>query len=478
MQRTKFNTNSSTKDNKDTIQTLRQKVNTLSTLVQRNNWATTLGMQYGTDRDLYQALGYPTELKYEDYYARYKRQDIAKAIIKRPVKVTWRGDIVLEENDKKVEETKFEKQWKVLEKTFKLKSTFIKVDKLTGIGQYGVLVLGLSDIKDEQGLQQPVVGKTLKLIYVKAVSEKNAVVSTWEDNTANPRYGKPVLYDVNIVEPSSSVSKTIKVHYTRIVHIMEDALESEVNGTPRLEAVYNRLMDLEKLTGGSAEMYWRGARGGYHGAISPDFKRTPEMEEDLQDQLDEYEHNLRRFLVTEGIDIKSLDQQLSDPKNSVDIQIQMISAETGIPKRILTGSERGELSSSQDQDEYSAYIQSRREEFAEPAILRPFIDMCMLYGILPAVEYTVRWEDLFAKSEKEKAEIGRIRSAALKEYASTPMVEGVIPVSEFLYEFLGFDEETIERIEEARKQELLLEPPVTDEEETIIEEEEEETKTP
>ncbi|BAQ70866.1 hypothetical protein NHU_03740 [Rhodovulum sulfidophilum] len=40
-----------------------------------------------------------------------------------------------------------------------------------------------------------------------------------------------------------------------MIHIAERALEDESIGTPRLERVWNRLMDLDKLLGGSAEMY-------------------------------------------------------------------------------------------------------------------------------------------------------------------------------------------------------------------------------
>ena len=69
-----------------------------------------MGFQYGGDRDLYEALGYKTILTYDDFKARYNRQDIAKAIIDRPVNATWQGDLKIVESDDD-KETALEKGW-------------------------------------------------------------------------------------------------------------------------------------------------------------------------------------------------------------------------------------------------------------------------------------------------------------------------------------------------------------------------------
>ena len=97
------------------LQTLSaEQLQTLSALVSRAALAARLGSQtYGGDRDIYQALGYMTNILFEDYFVRYCRQDIAKAIIDRPVKATWQGALeLIETNDKK--ETAFEKAWRDL----------------------------------------------------------------------------------------------------------------------------------------------------------------------------------------------------------------------------------------------------------------------------------------------------------------------------------------------------------------------------
>jgi hypothetical protein len=230
-------------------------------------------------------------------------------------------------------------------------------------------------------------------------------------------------------------------------------------------------MDLEKLTGGSAEMFWRGARPGYQGKVDPEYMLTDAQRDTLQTQVDEFEHNLRRILINEGIDLQGLAQQVSDPDNHVDIQMQMISAVTGIPKRILTGSERGELASTQDRENWFSYIGQRREEFAEASIIRPFVDKCVECKILPEAEedYSIQWTPLFEESDKDKAEVGRIRATALKEYATNPTAEMIVPSEAFYRYFLGLEDDQIELIKEMQDQAIR-------EEEQMIEEDKEELK--
>lgn len=459
------------------IQVLQQRLQTLSMIKNRLALAASMGQQYGGDRNLFEALGYPTSISYNDYLGKYLRHDMAKAIIDRPVDVTWRGDVQLVETDDD-DETPLEKQWKELEREHKIKSRLVRLDKLTGLGRYGVMLLGLNDVRKKEDWEQPVISKP-KLIYLKPFGEGNAKIHRWETKTASPRYGQPQIYQISVSHPDSNTTSELMVHHTRVIHIVDDTLDSEVEGTPRLEVVYNRLMDLEKLVGGSAEMFWRGARPGYAGEVDPDFQMTTEQMEELEKQIDEYENDLRRIIIPEGIKFKDLATQISDPSNHLDIQMQMISAVTGIPKRILTGSERGELSSSQDRTEWMAYVEGRRQEHAEPRIVRPLVDRLIELGILPPAkkdeQYTVQWEELFSMSEKEKIEIGKGRAEALSKYTNSPGGDYLMPPDTFFRHILQLSDDEIELINEERAQFELEEPRMTPEEEQIMEGEEDNT---
>ena len=432
-------------------------IQVMSEMVARASLAAKLGIQsYGGARDLYEALGYKTSLVFDDFLARYERQDIAKAIIDRPVNATWKGCLEIQEVDDD-KETALELAWKDLDDKYGIKAKLSRVDKLSGIGCYGILLLGLNDVRTKEDFIKPVVGFK-KLMYIKPFSEGSAPISKYDEDPNSPRYGLPLIYSITInsesgtttVSSNTTSTITIDVHFSRVIHIVDDVLESEVLGAPRLEIVFNRLMDIEKIVGGDAEMFWRGARPGYSGDVDPSYQMTQTTQNDLKNQLDEYEHNLRRFLVMEGVKINPLATQVVDPTSHVDIQIQMISAAKGIPKRILVGSERGELSSGQDSDEWKEYITSRREEHAEPHIVRPFVNRCIELGILPkpkSGKYQVKWQDLFAMSEADRVKIGKDRATAIKEYTSSP-ADSVMPPKAFLEFCLGLTTDQITLIEQ------------------------------
>lgn len=433
----------------------------ISEILSRTGLARRLGYQYGDKRKIYDALGYPTEqeLTFEYFYNKYDRQDIANAIINRPCEGTWRGNLAITEPGVNPSESALNTKWKELDRALGLKGRLNKVDKLCELGRYSVLLLGLDDVKKTEEFKNPVSGNRT-LLYVKQVAESEADVHTWEKNPASPRYGLPVLYQIKSGTAQTVGSTTttfqefqdIIVHHTRILHYMTGNLTSELYGVSKLKPVINRLVDLEKILGGDAEMFWRGARPGYTATAKEDYELGATEEADLNEELDKYEHDLRRFIVTKGIDINALESQISDPLNHIDAQLQAISSQTGIPKRILIGSERGELSSTQDKDQWKELIKTRQHEHAEPIILRPFIDLLMKYKILPTVVgYTIAWEDVFAPSELDKAQIGKARADALRGYTESPIASEVLPPPLALKFLLGLTEGQVKEVEEAIK---------------------------
>lgn len=426
-----------------------QRIQVLAELVSRKGTGHRFGKQYGGQRDIVEALGYPRTILYDDLLAVYTRQEMAKAIIDRPVKSTWRGDFKLVETYTD-DETPLEQAWNQLYRSLHMKQNFLRVDKLASLGNYAILFLGFNDINNSEALVNPVkAGTGRELLYTKPFGQNVINITEWDLDTSSPRYGQPLLYSVDMDEPAMRQGRNALIHHSRIIHVAYDLLESEHEGTPILESVFNRLKDLEKLVGGSAEMFWRGARPGYVSKIDPDYMLTAETEDGLKRQLDEFENNLRRFLVLEGASIESLEPQVVDPSMHVDIQIQMISAVTGIPKRILTGSERGDLASTQDKDNWLDLVQMRREEYAEPKIVRALIDRCIEFGALPPPikdTYKIKWQDLYAPSVKDQTTIGQLRALALKHYTTNEFADRFIPFEAFLTFFLGLDDEEVEYI--------------------------------
>jgi len=430
-----------------------------------------LGMQKGEQRDLYQIFGYPTEPTYTNYWNLYSRQDIAGAIINRPVHATWGGRLLI--NDPADENNTLGKEWLKLLNDLGIKNKLVRADKLSSLGNYGILFLGFSDAKTKDELKGQVKkGTTLKLNYLKPYGQDNAKVNKYVTDTANPRFGFPELYDISIKSTEGEQS-TITVHWERVLHLTGELLEDELNGVPALQRVYNRLLDLQKLTGGSAEMFWRGARPGMAANAKDDYTIDTTAQEAIMDQIAEYENDLRRVLTTEGVDWKEFQQQIADPSKHVEVQVSMIAAETEIPKRILMGSEVGELASSQDRNSWLGKVKERREEYAEPNILRPLVDRLIAFKVLPEPkeEYMVIWEDLFSPSAKEKAEVGRIVGTALNQYSQNFEAQAIFPSDLFLKKLIDLSDEEIKELDESKLELIDPEETITEEEEEIIEEE-------
>jgi hypothetical protein len=419
------------------------------------------GGTFNGRRDIYAALSYPDQITFEEMYERFERQDIAKAIIQRPVKATWSGLLDVFETSEE-EDTELEKEWARLSQALNFKTEFERVDMLASIGDFAIIFLGYSDVTSLAQYSQPVRKRDgLKLVYLRSFAINAIQITQFDTNIYSPRFGLPEIYTIQFAagDNASVPSQSIEVHHSRVIHVMQNNLVSNYRGIPILKSVYNRLIDLEKLVGGSAEMFWRGARPGYQGVLKDDYMLSEKSKAELEVQLDEYENDLRRFLILDGVEISNLETQVSDPANHILAQIQMISADTGIPMRILLGSEKGELASTQDRDSWFDFIDNRRTEYAEPRILKPFIDRLIETGILPAPKdeverYKVIWPVLYKVSDKDKAEIGRTRATAIQQYGTSPFSAAILPVRAFYRYCMGMSDDDIEYTESLSQTEL------------------------
>jgi hypothetical protein len=118
------------------------------------------------------------------------------------------------------------------------------------------------------------------------------------------------------------------------------------------------------------------------------------------------------------------------------------------------------LSSAQDALEYKIYVKSRREDFAELRIVRPFVNSLIALKILPTPnggKYTVKWSDLFAVSEADRVKIGLDRSSALKNYTSSPTAEAVMSPEDFLKYGLGLQPDDITSVKDGMNTGILEE---------------------
>ena len=422
-----------------------------------------MAREYGVDNDLNTILKYKQTLNFQDYWDKYDRNEIAAAVVNRISDTSFRGGFIISQGEDE-DETEFEKAWASLEKEQELQDKFERADILGLIGRYSGILLGLSDVTDPSVYQRPVSGRKVELMYTKVLAESSMEIAQVDRNPASPRYGMPEAYRVKLpaaeaISPQTPVESTahleLLVHHTRVIHVSYRPMESEIFGTPKLRNIFNRLEDLEKLVGGAAEMFWRGARPGYQGILDENASITEEGQKAIQEQVKKFESDFTRLFVNKGIELKALAPQVEDPTGHFNMMIEAISAATNIPKRVLMGSERGELASSQDRSNWFETIDARRVREPEKRMIRPMIDRLVQFGTLPAPrdeEYNVVWSDLASTSEKDKIDIASVMATALKSYLEAGADE-VLPVKLF-FERMGFNEQEIQEIESSYEEML------------------------
>jgi hypothetical protein len=189
-----------------------------------------------------------------------------------------------------------------------------------------------------------------------------------------------------------------------VLHIADGLLDDPIHGQPRLRRIWNRLDDLDKVVGGGSEAFWMRAHQGLQFNIDPEVRVSEEDRRDMIEQIDKFAHGMQRTMRTRGMNIETLGSDVADFSGPAAIIVDLIAAGTGIPKRILMGSERGELASTQDRENWDAYVEDRRVQFAEPILIRQFADRLIEYGALPTPsQYEARWPEINSLTEDERS---------------------------------------------------------------------------
>lgn len=399
----------------------------LQGLTGRMNFLRQAGLQYKGARDVFASAGYIQEgtETFDHYKSLYERDPVAGRIVDMPAKTTWRTPPeIFEGEEDKDKATEFEVAWLALAKRLKVWRQFEKVDRLSRIGRYAVMLIGVREETD-QALEQPMEVKRGPddLLYLSSFSEKFAEIKTWETNPAEPRFGLPTMYEIGL---SSGVqafgAKKVQVHHTRVIHVAEDPLEDDVYGRPALKRVLNALADLLKVTASTGEAFWQLASRILQANVDKDMDMSPKQVTAMGDDLEAIVHDLRRQFVGHGIKLDWLQGEVPKPEEALEMYKNIMGVGSGIPTRILFGSEQGQLASSQDERTYFGMVNERQEQHVEPNLLRVFIDKLVEVKVLPKPGkdgYNVLWPTLFELSETDIAAANLSRAQTAKEL--TPM---------------------------------------------------------
>jgi uncharacterized protein len=414
-------------------------------------------------QEYYERLGYPaaegSSALVNLYRILYDRDAIANRVVQVLPRECWQVAPTVSEDESASNSTPFEKAWDVLSRQLRGARSWYKDeqgspvweylfrgDVLSGIGTYGVILLGIDDGKlleqpvegapkdgrptDITGVSKDIYGGILptqleipfesrmgtdaqyfnltfsparppgrkdstraanrRLLFLRCFDATLVQVVQYEADIFNPRFGQPLMYWITLNDPRQPHSgvglplATVRVHWSRVVHLADNLNSSEIFGFPRQQTVLNRLLDLQKLYGGSAEMYWRGAFPGLSIETLPQLGGDVNINiPKLRNMMSNYAAGLDRWIALMGMTAKSLAPQVVDPKSQIEVQLEAICIQIGCPVRVFKGSERGELASSQDDSSWNDRLAHRQQMYITPRIIVPFVDRLIMLGVLP-----------------------------------------------------------------------------------------------
>ncbi len=378
--------------------------------INRMHFARRVGMTFpkadgSFGRDNYETLGYPRTLRPEDYREEYERGGIAERLVEVMPQATWLGGAEVFENDDPKEVTEFEKAWTELAERINLFSAFRRADILAGLGEFAVMVIGGpgENLSDELTS-----AKSQDIVGLWPYSQEFAAFNKINNDTTNERFGMPETYKVRLGQGKSTANARNEqdIHWTRIIHVADGALSDEMIGKPRLRAVWNYLMDIAKIHGAGAEAFWRNAHQLNQLDLDPEVEMSPEEETALENEIEEVRHDMRDWIRTRGLKIVRHGNNTANFGQNIDALMSLTSGTSGIPKRLLLGSERGELASTQDRATFAKVISARRTGYGEPQFVRAWTDRMIEIKALPKpAEYTVVWPEDNQTTEDERLEM-------------------------------------------------------------------------
>lgn len=419
---------------------------TLSPAITRAFLTRLLGQQFGGKRDLYEALGWVKEPTSEHFLEQYVR-GLGKAIIDRPVNATWKRPPLIRDGD--LDDSPFLSAWKTLEHRLKIWRIFKRADKLSLLGNFGGIFLGVAVGEGEPpNLSDELLEKSLSgpsdILFLSPYSDNSLTVAEYGKDIWSADFNLPVQYNLAFSSEQNGSIGSQRVHASRIVHITHDLLEDDVYGVPRLLPLLNDLFDIDKLAS-IAESAWRSGTT-LHADVRDNFDLEPEDLQAIGQQIDEYIHGMRRVVKTTGTDLNLLGTSIPDPTGVWEMKKALLSAKTEIPPQILFGTEAHQVAGIGNES-WAQYIASRQKTGVELSIVRPTIDRFIWLGILPepsSGSYQIgqvtddgeyRWPSIYEPSQKERSEQLAIKASTVKTLTDSGMsLFGALM-------FVGFSEE-------------------------------------
>ena len=372
--------------------------------------------------DAWGVFGWPQEVTFQHMLTAYSRGGAGHGAVHRLLDGCWQSipRIKSPASDK---ETPWEVKTAKLLTGVKAWAKFRDFDRRNMVGRYAALIYRVGDGK---ALREPM-ERAQRLVDMVPVYEDQIKVVGWYSDQNAENYGQPSMFQyrtrpVQEVDTQGRPDTWIDVHPSRVQILAEGSVGDMFDGVPLLKAGFNALVDIEKVSGGSAESFLKNSartltiqyeKDATPAALGPNGE-TVSVKQAHEDQARALNRNMDATIVTQGATAGVLQTSVSDPTGAFQLAANLFSASVQIPYVVLFGQQTGRLASDQDKADMQARCKARQSGELTP-MLAEFVTRMQAAGIIDAGEFEIEWQDLAAPSDKEKLEIVKGMTGAMRE---------------------------------------------------------------
>lgn len=399
--------------------------------------------------------GYKETLSFTDYLNAYERGGSGFGAVHRILDKSWQSVPRIKRKDSD-EESDWEKSVSAIMAGIQAWTKLRDFDRRNLVGRYSGLIYRVADGKR---LVEPM-DTAQRLVDIVPVFEDQLKVTAWHsDERDADNYGKPAMWQYrarrpNAIDTQGQPDTWVDVHPSRIQILAEGSVGDDfLGGVPLLRAGFNNLVDLEKISGGSAESFLKNSSRvlvfEFEKGVSPQVISTNNPDgttstktagEVLEEKTEALNRSIDKSIVIGGGKAQTLQTSISDPTGAFQIAANLFAASVQLPFTILFGQQTGRLASDEDQDDYNNRCAQRRVHLLT-TMIETFVRRMQAAGVIEAGDFEVEWEALDSPGETDEADLLGKYTAAMKQAFDAGLTEPLFDANE-LRRVVGFEERT------------------------------------
>jgi len=346
---------------------------------------------------------FPQDVTKDDLGYLYERCGIAtNAVDAIPDRVWGKGftiKVVNEQGDE-VQDSQLEKDIWAINQDFRVRKRFQEAHAKARLYGMSIIMYGVAD-----GLQvEDEVEKPDTLTYLRVYDAKQISEMEYDKDQNSETYGQITRYKITL---GGNITP-FWIHASRVIHLGDKTWGNSV-----LTPAYNSFVVFMNGVWSAGEAYYQNASPLFvlswddaEAVESPTDAELDDMQEDLENL-----HVKKRFIKPASFVLDTVKGSgvILDPAKLFDPLLEIMAGELRIPKQILLGTEAGAIASGEvNMQMWYDNIADEQRTYAEPLLIA-FYQQLQAWGILDEGDFDVEWTPLWEISERERAELNKIK---------------------------------------------------------------------